>query len=302
MSDIIHISTISQIHNALGLEKPKHPLVSVLPIDDRMTQYDYGGHTYLFGFYQVSLKEGLTGSMDYGRNSYDFQEGTMTFLRPNQTIKINNNPAEQGGSGWTLLFHPNLIRKSELGKVIDQYSYFSYESNEALHLSDEEKQSLTEISKNIQKEYAHFIDQHSQELIVSNIKLLLDYCRRYYDRQFNTRTNLSKDFIAEFERLLREYFEQEKQLEFGIPTVKYCGEQLSMSGHYLSDMLRKETGKSAQSHIHEVIIDKAKTKLLGSPDPVGQIAYDLGFEYPQHFSKLFKSKTGTSPGEFRNLN
>ena len=243
----------------------------------------------------------MSGTWTYGRNNYDFQEGTLVFTKPNQSLKIENQEYLKGSSGWTLIFHPDLIRKSELGKKITQYSFFSYEVNEALHLSNEEQQSITEIVEKVQKEYSQNIDRHSQELIVSNIKLVLDYCTRYYDRQFYTRSNLNQDLVVKFENLLQDYFNSSKPLELGVPTVKYCGAELNMSGHYLSDMLKKETGRSAHDHIHFYVIDQAKTRLLGSDDSISKIAYDLGFEYPNHFSKLFKSKTGMSPGQYRSV-
>lgn len=302
MSEIIRINSVTEVHSFYGLEKPRHPLVSVLPITDEMTNFDYGDHTYVSELYQISLKRGISGSMAYGRNSYDFQEGTIVFLRPNQAIKIENNDQFEGSSGWTLIFHPDLIRKSELGRKIDSYSFFGYEANEALHLSEDEIKDITELVGKIEKEYNQNIDRHSQELIVSNIKLLLDYCTRYYDRQFYTRTNFNKDFVVRFENLLKDYFNSDKPIELGVPTVTYCGKELNMSSHYLSDMLRKETGKSAQEHIHYHLIEKAKTNLIGTEESVSQIAFGLGFEYPQHFSKIFKVKTGMSPAQYRKTN
>ena len=299
MKDIIRIKTITKVHDFFGLPKPKHPLVSVIPIDERMTDIDYGDFTYVFDFYQISLKSGIKGNLTYGRNSYDFQEGSMTFIKPNQTLKVENSEEFEGSSGWTLLIHPDLLRKSELGNTIDSYSFFSYEVNEALHLSDDEKQTMTELIHKIEKEYSHIIDRHSQTLIISNIELLLNYCTRFYDRQFYTRTNLNQDYVTKFEGLLKQYFDSDIHLEKGIPTVTFCGDEMNMSGHYLSDLLKKETGMSAQEHIHQFIINKAKNLLLGTNNSVSQIAYDLGFEYPQHFSKVFKSKTGVSPALYR---
>lgn len=302
MNDIIRIDTISQVHEILGLEKPRHPLVSVMPIDKRMADYDYGDATYVLGFYLISLKAGICGEITYGRNTYDFQEGTMIFTKPGQALsfKASGEAVEHGG--WTLLFHPDLIRKSELGKQIDSYSFFSYETHEALHLSDEERSTVTDLAKKIENEYRQNIDRHTQKLIIANIELLLDYCTRYYDRQFYVRTNFNQDIVTRFECLLRDYFDSEQSLELGLPTVKYCGEQLNMSSSYLSDLLKKETGRTAQQHIQDVVIDRAKTQLLGSTEQISQIAYGLGFEYPQHFSKLFKTKTGMSPAQYRKLN
>ena len=302
MKDIINIETISQVHNFFGLSKPKHPMVSVLPITDKMTNYDYGNYYYSFGFYQISLKIGMSGSLSYGRNSYDFQEGTITFMRPNQAIKVDNSEGYKGASGWTLLFHPDLIRKSELGRIISNYSFFNYETSEALHLSDDEKQSLTELVSNIEKEYSQNIDKHSQELIISSIDLLLKYCKRFYDRQFYTRTNLNKDLISSFERIITEYFNSEKPKELGVLTVNYCAKEMNMSANYLGDLLKNEIGSSAKYYIQNFLIEKAKTKILGTTKSISEIAYEFGFEYPQSFNKLFKSKTGLTPSKFRSQN
>lgn len=302
MKDFVKIESISQVHNFLKLPKPKHPLVSVLPITDEMTSFDYGDFTYVFDFYQISLKSGISGSWSYGRNSYDFQEGTMVFLKPNQAIKIANNEDYVGASGWTLLFHPDLVRKSNLGKTISDFSFFNYEANEALHLSEEEKGSLTQIAKKIEQEYSQNIDKHSQELIISNIELLLKYCERYYNRQFYTRTNLNKDMVTKLEQIMADYFESGKVNDLGVLTVGYCAEQMNMSANYLGDLLKNETGYNAKEHIQNFLIEKAKTKILGTNKAISQIAYDFGFEYPQSFNKLFKSRTGLTPTKFRDLN
>ncbi|MEO1033130.1 MAG: helix-turn-helix domain-containing protein, partial [Bacteroidota bacterium] len=300
--EIIKIDTISQVHDFFQLPKPKHPLVSVLPITDKITNFDYGNHSYVFGFYQVSLKIGISGSLTYGRNSYDFQEGTMVFMKPNQAVKIENRQDYVGASGWTLLFHPDLIVKSELGDTIYNHSFFNYETNEALHLSDDEKISLTELVHKIEKEYSQNIDKHSQELIISNIDLLLKYCKRFYDRQFYTRTNLNKDLVSKFESIMLNYFNSEKPKELGVLTVNYCANEMNMSANYLGDLLKNETGYSAKEHIQNFLIQKAKTKILGTTKSISEIAYDFGFEYPQSFNKLFKSKTGLTPTKYRSLN
>jgi len=302
MSEITRIKTISEVHGFYGFGKPKHPLVSVLPIDERMTNIDYGDFKYTFDFYQVSLKEGIRGTLSYGRNSYDFREGTMTFIKPNQIIKVENSEDYQGGKGWTLIFHPDLLRKSELGQIIENYSYFNYEAREALHLSDEEKESLTELTDKIKKEYNQNIDRHSQEIIIANIEMILKYCKRYYDRQFYTRSNLNKDLISKFERIMQEYYQSEKPLKLGVLSVKYCANELAMSSNYLSDLIKMETGRSAKNYIQDYIIEKAKTKIVGSNQSMSEIAYSFGFEYPQGFNKLFKAKTGMSPSKYRIIN
>lgn len=299
MNTIVNLDTVGQVHRALGLGPPKHPLVSILPIDERIAGFDYGDATYVFGFYQVSLKAGVKGAMTYGRNSYDFQEGSMVFSKPGQAFRFSETEAVDGAEGWTLMFHPDLIRRSDLGRTIETYSYFSYETHEALHLSLEERSILNELIGKIERELDQQIDRHTQKLIVANIELLLDYCLRYYDRQFYVRGNLNQDTISRFEELLGAYYEEDRAVEQGVPSVKYCGEHLNMSANYLSDLLKKETGLNAQQHIHQFVIERAKTQLLNSREQISRIAYGLGFEYPQHFSKLFKAKTGMSPAEYR---
>lgn len=303
MKEFININTITELHKILGFEKPKHPLVSVHYHAQKSADSNIiPGGRYALGLYNIGLKSGMSGSISYGRNSYDFHEGTMIFTKPGQVMSPGEKTYEDIVDGWTLNFHPDIIRKSELGSTIEKYSFFSYDVNEALHLSDDEIGELTGIVSKIEKEYSQNIDKHSQKLIISNIKLLLDYCTRFYDRQFYTRTNLNKDVVSKFEDFLRDYYNTNQALETGIPTVKFCGAELNMSPNYLSDLLKKETGRNAQEHIHFYLIDKAKTRLLNSGESISQIAYGLGFEYPQHFSKIFKAKTGMSPAEYRNSN
>ena len=274
MKKITRVKSITEVHQFFGFEKPKHPLVTVLPIDERMTKFDYGVDSYTFDFYQISMKEGIKGSMSYGRNSYDFQEGTMTFIKPNQTINMISSEDLQGGSGWTLIFHPDLIRKAPLGNEIEDYSFFNYEVSEALHLSDDEKKSLTELVTKIEKEYQQNIDQHSQDIIIANIEMILRYCKRYYDRQFYTRTNLNKDLVSKFEQVMRNYYQSENPIEQGVLTVKYCANTLAMSSNYLGDLIKKETGRSAKDHIQDYIIEKAKTNILGSNESISAIAFE----------------------------
>lgn len=300
MNEIVKLNTVSEVHQFLGLTKPKHPLISVFRNGEVIKNLKVDHVKYALGLYQISLKDNCPFTIvRYGRNSYDFQEGTMVFTAPNQVIELRKEEEVHEDKGWTLIFHPDLIRKSDLGKKIDRYSFFSYSSNEALHLSDEERNTVTEIVDKIEREYSNNIDSHSQTLIISNLELLLNYCLRFYDRQFYTRTNLNQDVASEFEQMLKDYYKEDKQLEYGIPTVQYCGEAMHMSPKYLSDLLRKETGRGTQNHIHDFIIERAKNQLLNSNKSVSEIAYDLGFEYPQYFSKMFKKKTSMSPNEFR---
>lgn len=300
MKDIIKVNNITQAQEMFGLEKPKHPLVTVYYHKDMLQRPEYINAPFAIDLYQIMYKDCKSGSFQYGRNTYDFQEGTLVFTKPGQVITMPEWEKDDNTIGWSLFFHPDLIRKSLLGKHIDAYSFFSYEVNEALHLSDDEKQTIADLRDKVVKEYSQNLDKHSQKLIVSNIELILDYCTRFYDRQFYTRTNLNKDIVTRFELMLKGYYNSEKPQEKGVPSVKYCGAELNMSPNYLSDLLKKETGRNAQEHIHYFIIDKAKTQLLNSGESISQIAYGLGFGYPQHFSKLFKNKTGISPAGYRN--
>lgn len=300
MKEIIKINSISEVHAYFGLEKPKHPLISILRIAGKINDIEFENFKYSLGLYHISLKDNCSYTItNYGRNSYDYQEGSMIFIAPNQVLEFEKQNINANDTGWTIMFHPDLIRKSELSKKMEHFSFFEYTSNEALHLSDEERSTVTEITSKIEKEFSTNIDAHSQTLIISNLELLLNYCVRFYDRQFFTRTNLNKDLASNFKQLLKEYYATNKQQELGIPSVQYCGEAMNMSPKYLSDLLKKETGQSTQDHIHQYIIEKAKNKLLNSTESASQIAYALGFEYPQYFSTIFKKKTSMSPNEYR---
>lgn len=304
MATVFVINSISQAHQSAGLPTPKHPLVSVVKTADYRPTIDFRGLKVINNLYQITLKQLGCGNLMYGKNSYDYEDGTLVFTSPGQvSIFEGEMPAEnQTDKGWTLAFHPDLIRKSSLADKISQYSFFNYEVNEALHLSEEELKTIEELLDKIVKEYSQNLDRHSQNLIVSNIELLLDYCTRFYDRQFYSRSNLNLDFVSKFEKLLRTFYRTNKVDEIGLPNVKYLAKELNFSPSYLSDLLKKETGKTAQEHIHLFVIEKAKNKLLNSDSSISEIGYALGFEYPQHFSNLFKAKTGFSPKEYRNLN
>ena len=302
MKEVYHVETISELNKILNQEKPKHPLVSVVDFS-KVESFGENNVKTTLGFYSIMLKSNSCGKLKYGREYYDFEEGTLICIAPNQVAYIDNEGDQQNKvSGWGLFFHPDLIRGTSLGSKMKDYSFFSYEVNEALHLSDKEKQTLNDCIAKIQNELSQNIDQHSQNLIVSNIELLLNYCIRYYDRQFITRRNGNKDILRKFETILANYFNSDKLKSNGLPTVKYCAEQLFLSPNYLSDLLKKETGKNAQEQIHSYLIEEAKNNLLNTNATVSEIAYNLGFEYPQYFSKLFKSKTGKTPAEYRNLN
>lgn len=304
MSTTFEINTISQAHQSVGLPPPKHPLVSVVRTVDFRPTIDFNGIKVVNNLYQITLKNLGCGNLMYGKNSYDYEEGTLVFTSPGQvTVFEGEMPAENTvDTGWTLAFHPDLIRKSTFADKINQYSFFNYEVNEALHLSEDERKTIEDLLAKVEKEYSQNIDRHSQNLIISNIELLLNYCTRFYDRQFYTRTNINIDFVSKFEKLLKTYYDTGMVAELGLPNVQYLAQKLNFSSNYLSDLLKKETGKTAQEHIHLFVINKAKNSLLNSRSSISEIGYSLGFEYPQHFSSLFKSKTGYSPSEYRNQN
>ena len=300
MSQIIHLHSIAEIHRMLNLGKPKHPLVMVFP--NHCVNLDLSEASFSSDMYMIAMKEGMSGSMKYGRSTYDFEEGVMIFLAPEQVITPAHTAVEDNAEGWTLVFHPDLIRRSSLGSKIHQYNFFSYDVNEALHISDSETRVLKGLIDSVCKELDGQIDRHTESLICSSIELLLDYCTRFYDRQFYTRANVSKDTLSEFEALLRRYFTNDQMMESGLPSVDYCGKELGISPNYLSDLLKKETGKTAKEHIQLFVIELAKNKLLGSTLTISQIAYELGFDYPAHFTRVFKKSTGVSPSQFRQLN
>lgn len=304
MPKTLHIKSISQFRRIVGLAKAKHPMVSIDYGLNSQNMSDLMEVKIVSDLYFIVFKGGNCGHLTYGRNSYDFEEGTLLFFAPGQVIQYDGNPEQdhEHKEEWRLAFHPDLIRESELSNQINAYSFFHYDTNEGLHVSEDEKTTIEEILSKILKEYNQNIDKHSQRLIIANIHLILDYCHRFYDRQFYTRTNLNSDGLSKFERLLNTYYQTSKVQEFGIPTVNYCATELNLSPNYLSDLLRKETGKSTQEHIHSFIIEQAKNRLLNSSSKISEISYALGFQYPSNFSNLFKVKTGLSPRAYRHLN
>ena len=306
MKQTIEIQKVSVMHQLGGLSKPKHPLISVIHNRDIKAISGAQGVRIINHLYTVIFKSSAAcGSFSYGRNAYDHEEGTLVFTAPGQVMEFEEDEAaiEQiDPSGWTLVFHPDLFRKSELSKRMSKYSFFQYDSNEALHLSDEELASIEDLLGKIVKEYSQTLDRHSQNLIISNVELFLDYCLRFYDRQFLSRTNLNGDKVSMFERFLINYYKSDDALEKGVPSVESCAAALHLSPNYLSDLLKKATGKTTLEHIHLFLINRAKNSLLNSSMSISGIAYSLGFEYPQRFSNLFKSKTGMSPSAYRNMN
>ena len=299
MSNILHIKSISQLHKFIGCAPPKHPAISLIKFSEMHLPSEMnfdGGSTE---FYIVSLKTS-PGKLKYGREYYDFEEGTLTFSAPNQVMYPDHLVSDiLDDGGWSLIFHPDLLFGTTLGSKINTYQFFSYDVNEALHISDQEKQKITECLANIVDEYSQNIDRHAQEIIVSNLELLLNYCKRFYDRQFSTRKKQNSLVVNKIEKLLMSYFDSDLPSKMGLPGVKYCAEQMNLSPNYLSDLLKKETGKNTKEHIDYYLINKAKNLLLGKELSISEIAYDLGFEQPKSFSKLFKKKTGFTPKEFR---
>lgn len=293
----IDFNTITDFHRFYHIEKPRHPLVSIV----NLAELDRGPLDsevfYRLHFYAVLCKQ-FTGRLMYGKQYYDFDEGSLVFTAPHQAIA--RSPETHTKEGWGLFFHADLLHGTELGKKIEQYSFFHYDANEALHISDTEKQVLKDCLEKIRGEYSQNFDKHTPGLIVGNVQLFLDYCDRFYDRQFITRAKVSSDVVQRFEQALNAYFADDALTDAGLPTVKYFAAKLGFSPDYLSDLLSKYTGKTTQEHIHLKLVDRAKALLWSTEKTVSEIAYLLGFEHPSHFSKLFKSKTGVAPKEFRN--
>lgn len=306
MKQVIEIRTVSEMHRMGQLSKPLHPLVSVMYNRDLKTVPHVQNVKVINHLYTIIFKSSnICSTFSYGRNSYDHEEGTLVFTGPGQVMEFQNDPSQEDQidpDGWSLVFHPDIFRKSDLSDKMNKYSFFHYDSNEALHVSDRERISIEDLLEKIVEEYSQTLDRHSQHLIVSNIELFLDYCLRFYDRQFFSRTHLNTDTISKFERFLIQYYESDLAHQRGVPSVEYCAEQMNLSPNYLSDLLKKETGKTTLEHIHFFLIERAKNSLLNSSDTISGIAYSLGFAYPQRFSNLFKAKTGMSPKEYRVLN
>jgi AraC family transcriptional regulator, transcriptional activator of pobA len=292
-------NSISELHQALGFPKPLHPLLSLVNYADIKTPQEDLPKALLLNFFKISYKKGLTGKIKYGQNYYDFDEGGLSFVSPNQII--SSAEEEKDYSGYTLLIHNDFIRNYPLAAKIKTYGYFSYAVNEALFLSEKEKQIIFSVFENIKQELNSNIDDFSQDVLVSQIEVLLNYSNRFYKRQFLTRKLANNDLLTKMEHLLNDYFESEKPVNDGLPTVEYLAKDLNVSPRYLSDMLRSLTGHNAQHHIHEKLIEKAKEYISTSNSSVAQVAYQLGFEHPQSFNKVFKNKTGQTPLEFKQL-
>lgn len=290
--------TISEYHQFRGLPKPEHPLVSVINIES-ITQISDDEHKGIINdFYAIALKKNINCKMNYGQQEYDFDEGTMFFISPGQLYSIQANAALTH-SGWLLLIHPDFLWNTSLTKTIKNYEYFSYSVNEALYLSEKEEETITSVLKNIEQEYHSNIDKFSQPVILAQFELLLNYADRFYHRQFITRKITNHKVLTRLEEILKEYFDSDDLIEKGLPTVHDIAQSLNVSPNYLSGLLKVVTGQSTQQHIHDKLIEKAKEKLSVTNLSVSEIAYELGFEHSQSFSKLFKTKTNLSPLEFR---
>jgi AraC-like DNA-binding protein len=296
LARINKIESVAQFNRDRG-QKTLHPLASVL---DQSVSTPIKEARYISGLYLILLKDVKCAELKYGRNIYDYEEGTLVFIAPGQIFGFEDTGKMIQPTGWALAFHPDLIRGTHLGRHINEYNFFSYDVNEALHISDEERQTLLDCFNKIRHELVHAIDKHSRTLIVSNIELLLNYCVRFYDRQFVTREVLHKDILFSFERLLNDYFQSDKPQTLGLPSVAYCAEQVKLSPKYFGDLVKKETGKSAQEYIHLKLIGIAKEKIFDPGKSLSEVAYELGFKYPSHFTRLFKQHTGHSPNEYRN--
>jgi AraC family transcriptional activator of pobA len=292
----LKISSISQLHDMLQVPKPVHPLVSLIDNTKMSVNKDLLNRSFLLDFYKISYKFSEHGKMGYGQGYYDFNEGGMMFTSPGQ-ILFTEVDAEY--CGHTLLIHPDFIRTYPLAKTIKKFGFFSYDTNEALHLSDQEKAIVTGLLDNIKNELNTAIDEVSQDVIVSYIEVLLNYSNRFYKRQFITRKSVSSDLLSKMEMILEDYFNRQETLNKGLPTVEFLASELNLSPHYLSDMLRNLTGQNAQQHIHEKLIEKAKEYLTATSFSVSEVAYALGFEHPQSFNKLFKKKTDFTPLSYK---
>ncbi|GGH73100.1 AraC-like DNA-binding protein [Filimonas zeae] len=290
------IQSITEVHRLLGLPKPQHPLIGIIDLKGMKDDPDIRAVT--FDFYVVSLKRGCDGLL-YGQQKYDFDEGLMGFTAPGQILRGEDSGVPVQLEGWMLFIHPDFLWNTSLAKKIRQYEFFGYAANEALFLSDKEENIINGIADNIRNEYYANIDKFSQEVIVAQLELLFTYAKRFYERQFITRKITNSKILSRVEEVLTGYFNQEDLISRGLPSVQYIADQLNISAKYLGSLLKQLTGLSTQQHIHEKLIEKAKEKLSTTELSISEIAYELGFEHSQSFSKLFKSKTSQSPQEFR---
>lgn len=299
MGQFLKINTITELHEAFGYRKPSHPLISVIDLSDVVISQEILNLKIGTPFYNVTLKTKTSQLFKYGREYFDFSEGCLFGIAPNQIVEVDETSEKGDMGGWALYFHPDLIRGYNLLNKISDYGFFTYETKEALHLSEKEKTTLNDIVLKIAEEYESNLDEFSQDVLVSNIELLFNYIKRFYSRQFITRKNQNTTIVSQFNYLLKDYFDSEKTRKNGLPKVHYFAGKLHLSDSYLSDLLKRETGENAQDIIHFYVIEKAKNNLVNTDKSISEIAFELGFEYPQYFSRLFKNKTGQTPKEYR---
>jgi AraC-like DNA-binding protein len=297
MTQTYNFDTVKK-YNDFNNHETLHPLVSVLDFSKANPRT---GSRMIFELYCIILKDVKCGDLKYGRHKYDYQEGTLVFIAPGQVIDVENKVDYYQPTGHGLVFHPDFLRGTSLSKSIQEYNFFSYHTNESLHLSARERQLVLDCFSKIETELHQSIDKHSKKLIASNIELFLNYCDRFYDRQFITRDNVNRGILEKFEELLNTYFTSEKPEIIGVPSVAYCADELHLSPNYFGDLIKKETGKSAQEYIQNKIIQEAKNRIFSSDKTVNEVAYELGFKYPQHFTRFFKQHVGQTPNEYRGL-
>ncbi|GAB2684884.1 helix-turn-helix domain-containing protein [Mucilaginibacter koreensis] len=296
--EYLDIRSIAELHDFFRYSKPLHPLISIVDMGRVDRSHRKPGVAYRLNLYAITLKK-VDGTFKYGRTDIDFAEGALLFTAPNQVLVPD---ASNQVEGWGLFIHPDFFNATSKGHQLTEYSFFNYDFNEGLHVSDAEKAVIESCLKNINQEISNTLDTHSHQLIVANLELMFSYASRFYDRQFITRAKPAHDLVEKFDRLLTDYFKTDSLLENGLPNVKYFAEHLHLSANYLSDLLVKYTGLSTQTHIHLKLVDKAKHLLWSTEHSISEIAFHLGFEHPSHFTKLFKNKTGQSPKAYRALN
>ena len=296
--EIKKINSVGE-YSTLRAAETLHPLINVLDYENLALLEPA---SYNFGFYSIFLKDTKCGDLRYGKELYDYQEESLVFVAPGQILTVNKYLSGVHPKGKVLIFHPDFLKGTILSNILNDYSFFSYASNEALHMSKKEKNLILTMFETIEDELHQNLDKHSKTLVVSHLQVLLNYATRFYDRQFITREHVNKGILEGFESTLNDYFNSEKLQAVGMPSVAYCAEQLHLSANYFGDLIKKETGVSAQEYIQERVIDLAKEKMFDLNKSISEVAYELGFKYPQHFTRLFKKKVGMSPVEYRNLN
>ncbi len=300
MKELKHFKRISDYHKFANLPAPEHPLISLVDYTQISYPADLANIKWVQYYYTIGLKRNIPYKFHYGQQAYDFDEGLMTFIAPSQVMSLVDNPnIGHKPSGWLLLVHPDFLWNTHLAGSIKNYGFFAYAINEALFLSEKEESVIVTILRNIKNEYQSTIDQFSQKIIIAQLEVMLNYAERFYERQFITREKANHQVLARLEAVLTNYFNQENLIEKGLPSVNWVAENLNLSPNYLSNMLKSLTGQSTQQHIHDKLIEKAKSQISTSQLSISEIAYNLGFERPSSFSKLFKSKTAMSPLAFR---